>query len=63
MAGVGLNRWLTLVIIGEASLYLADFCLSGSLIISQYNQKKGSNNIRKTVAGKFLYIYSPVSCT
>ena len=25
--------------------------------------EKGSNNIRKTVAGKLLYIYSPASCT
>ena len=42
MAGVGLNRWPELALIGEASLCLADFCLTGSLIISQYNQKKAA---------------------
>ena len=29
----------------------------------EIQSEKGSNNIRKTVAGKLLYIYSPVSCT
>ena len=42
MAGVGLNRRPSLALIGEASLCLADFCLTGSLIISQNNQKKAA---------------------
>ena len=42
MAGLGLNRRPSLVIIGETSLCLVDFCLTGSLIISQYNQKKAA---------------------
>jgi len=42
MAGVGLNRRPELALIGEASLCLADFCLTGSLIISKYNQKKAA---------------------
>ena len=42
MTDVGHNRWPELALIGEVSLYLADFCLTGSLIISQYNQKKAA---------------------
>ena len=42
MADVGLNRRPELSLIVEASLYLADFCLTGSLGISQYNQKKAA---------------------
>ena len=55
MTGLGHNR-------RDKSLPCG-FCLTGSLIISQYNQKKGSNNIRKTMVGKLLYIYSRLNCT